>query len=80
MDGCISWKHQINTHMIILAVVKPYPWFEDGWKSREAIQHKGYDSKAHIGAKNSKRCNTEEIAEELFLLDRQARIEYDGRQ
>ena len=57
-----------------------HAWLEDGGKLREAVEHKGNDGEAHIGAQHSKGCNAGEVAKELLLLDGQPSIEDDGRQ
>ena len=43
--------------------------FEDCWKLRKAIQHEGDDSKADVGAQDTKGSNAGQVSEELLLLD-----------
>ena len=53
---------------------------EDVGQLGEAVEHKGNDSKGDVCPHNAKRRNADKVAEELLLLDGQARVEDDGRQ
>ena len=47
---------------------------------RDAVEHERDEGKGDVGAKDAEGGDGGEVAEELLLLDGQARVEDDGRQ